>query len=102
VSVEGPGFWAIGSPTAAVRLVPRLAAGTRGSQPLHTSVYPRGIRNELASTVGSVIVAGSLPPPVTRPRAVHVLLPRFGGSFITLPWPLRVGSTAFRSTGLRM
>ena len=46
---------------------------------------PRGIKNEFSRIVGSVIVAGSLPPPLTRPSAVHVLPPRLGGSYIILP-----------------
>src|SRR5919197_237490 len=61
VIVEPSGFSAIGNATDAVRLVPKSARVTSGSHPLHTRVYPRGIRNEFASIVGSVMVAGSLP-----------------------------------------
>src|SRR4029453_19610580 len=103
VIVEPSAFLAIGISTAWVWVVPRFARDTpSGSHPLHTSVYPRGIRNEFSSIAGSVMVAGSLPPPVTRPKAVHVLPPRLGGSYIILPWPLSFGSTWFRLTGLRM
>src|SRR5262249_58733214 len=99
---EPSAFLATGNATDWVCVVPRLASGTNGSHPLQTSVYPRGIRNEFSSTAGSVMDAGSLPPPLTLPKAVHVLLPRLGGSYITLPYPFRLGSTWFKLTGLRM
>src|SRR5438094_4868125 len=87
-------FFAIGS--VIVVLKPAVLVPAAKSQPLHTIVYPRGIRNELVRTVGSVIEPGSLPPPETRASPVHVLPPRFGGSYITWWLPL------LRSTGLRM
>src|SRR5262245_58221719 len=65
------------------------------SHPLHTIVKPRGIRNALASTAGSVTEPGSLPPGM-RPKGPHVLLPRFGGSYMTSWAPL------VKSIGLRM
>src|SRR6266550_1166840 len=87
-------FFAIGSEIVVLLFAVLVPAAK--SQPLHTIVYPRGIRNEFARTVWSVIEPGSLPPPLTRARAVHVLPPRFGGSYITRWLPLP------RSTGLRM
>ena len=84
--IEVPfGLTAMGTDTAWVRLERRVALVVNGSHPLHTIVNPLGIRNEFASTVVSVMVAGSLPPPLTRANAVQVLPPRFGGSYITFP-----------------
>src|SRR5713101_2947481 len=86
------GFLAIGSVIVVLKFV-AVAGAADLSHPLHTIVKPRGIRNEFASTVGSVMAEpGSLPfLPVgteTRPKEAHVLLPRFGGSYITLWAPL--------------
>src|SRR4029079_16488928 len=67
----------------------------RASQPLQTRLKPRGMRKEFASTVGSVIEPGSSPPPLTRPRALQVLPPRLGGSYITWSAPF------LRSIGVR-
>jgi hypothetical protein len=85
VIVLPSGFLAIGTEMAWVRLLRRVALVVNGSHPLHTIVNPLGIRNEFARTVVSVMVAGSLPPPLTRASAVQVLPPRFGGSYITFP-----------------
>ena len=74
-------FFAIGSVIVVLKLA--LLVPAAKSQPLQTIVNPRGIRNEFARTVGSVIEPGSLPPPLIRAREVHVLPPRLGGSYIT-------------------
>src|ERR1051325_5206092 len=79
VIVEPSGFFASGNCAEAVRAL----RSPSSSQPLHTMVYPRGMRKEFASTVGLVIDAGSSPPPETRASAVQVLPPRLGGSYIT-------------------
>ena len=96
VMVEPSGYFAIGSVIVVLKFAVLVPAAK--SHPLQTIVYPRGIRNEFARTVESVIVEpGSfVTPPLTRPNPVHVLPPRLGGSYITLWAPL------FRSMGLRM
>src|SRR5690348_18092220 len=63
-----------------------LLVPAEASQPLHTMVKPRGMRKALASTAGSVIEPGSLPPG-TRPKVFQVLRPRLGGSYIILCAP---------------
>src|SRR5215467_1937794 len=89
---EPSAFLAIGIATACVRVVPKLESDTpSGSQPLQTSVKPFDIRKELANTLEFVMfTAGSFAlsvgeSRVTRPNASHVLPPRLGGSYITLP-----------------
>src|SRR4051812_37524384 len=94
VMVVLPGPCATG--TVMVVLNPALLVPAEKSQPLHTMVYPRGIRKAFASATGSVTEPGSLPPALNRPSDAQVFRPRLGGSYITLcaPFP--------RSTGLRM
>src|SRR5665213_3361928 len=90
---ERSGFFATG--TVIVETNPVLSVPAEPSQPLHTIVYPRGIRSAFASSVLSAIEPGSFPPDETRRSAAHVLRPRFGGSYITL-WAPRVRSIGFK------
>ena len=92
-------FFAIGSVIVVLKFA--LLEPADLSQPLHTTVNPRCIRNRLASAVGFVMAepGSSLFLPAsttTRPRFAHVLPPRFGGSYIILWAPL------LRSTGFSM
>src|SRR2546425_12870482 len=84
---EPSAFLAIGSVIVVLKFAVLVPADL--SHPLQTIVKPRGIRNAFASTVGSVIEPGSLPP-VMRPSEAQVLPPRFGGSYITLWAPALV------------
>src|SRR4051812_12668086 len=97
------GFAGVGATLAIGKLADALKVSKvpRTSHPLNATVYPRGMRNEFANTVGSVIAEPGSSPlapvgTVTRPSAVQVLPPRLGGSYIILRAPF------LRSIGFRM
>src|SRR5262245_15555517 len=93
VMVDPSVFTAIGSVMVVLKLLELVPAAL--SHPLQTMVWPRGMKNAFAKTSGSVTEPGSFPPG-KRPKVAQVLLPRLGGSYITLCAP------RFRWIGLRI
>src|SRR5512140_2802972 len=93
VMLDPSGLRATGSVMVVLKFAVLVPADL--SQPLKTMVYPRGMKKAFASAVGSVTDPGSLPPG-KRPSVLQVLLPRFGGSYMTLWAPF------LKSIGLRM